>query len=280
MSSFSAYLLRRRKLGNGSTLGIVAASNTGIKVFRNDKPIPTDSNLLCIRWGCTSTVPQSMVLNNAAAIHEVSDKKKFRKTLGSLAPKTWFSITEWSVDSYFPVVVRPALHAQGKHCYKCDSFSELNKAITKCGNDYYISVYVPKVAEYRVFVASGRAVWVASKTPADPSAVAWNVAQGGKFDNVRWAEWPLRVVDHAIQSINKSSLDFGGVDIMVDAEGNCYCLEINAAPSQTSPYRQQCVAKVFDYICTTSNKNAIPVGTKGKYRKYIHPALDPAAVLS
>ena len=286
MSEFKAYILRRRKLGKGSTVGITAVSKTGLSAVRNDQAIPQDASLLCIRWGCTSTVPQGKVLNSAKAIHQVSNKKQFRKELGDLAPKTWFSIEEWLKTAPLkgdaamtPVVVRPALHAQGKHCYKCDSVQQVKDAIKKCGNDYYISVYIPKVAEYRVFVAQGRAVWVANKTPADPSAVAWNVAQGGKFDNVRWSDWPLRVVEHAIDSIKISDLDFGGVDIMVGPDGTCYCLEINSAPSQTSPYRQGCVAKVFDYICTTGSKEHMPLGSKGKYLRLIHPALEPKAVL-
>ena len=45
-----------------------------------------------------------------------------------------------------------------------------------------------------------------------------------------------------------SGCDFCGVDVMVDADGKAYVLEVNSAPSQTSEYRQGCVAKAFDYI--------------------------------
>ena len=72
-------------------------------------------------------------------------------------------------------------------------------------------------------------------------------------------------------------LDFGAVDVMVDADGRPYVLEINSAPSQTSPYRQECMAKAFDYI-VRNGKEPIPViAERGGYKRFIHPALTPDA---
>ena len=126
----------------------------------------------------------------------------------------------------------------------------------------------------------GRVVWVAEKTPDDPSDIAWNVARGGRFDNVRWGDWPLRAVRVSREAFLLSRLDFGAVDVMVDAEGECYVLEINSAPSQTSPYRQKCMAKAFDYIMRNENKERIPVTeARGGWKKFIHPALSDEAIL-
>jgi glutathione synthase/RimK-type ligase-like ATP-grasp enzyme len=125
----------------------------------------------------------------------------------------------------------------------------------------------------------GRAVAVAQKTPSNPDDVAWNVAQGGRFDNVPWDSWPLQAVRKSIEAFNLSELDFGGVDVMVDAEGKAYIIEINSAPSLTSPYRQECMAKAFDYI-SEHGKERIPlVEERGGYRKFIHPAVCERAVL-
>lgn len=282
----SAYIIRRKGLGKGSTTGIKAAMKNDINVHLNSMPgIPADSDMLCIRWGCTATVPQKKVLNKASGIHQVSDKKGFRLLLADrgLAMKTWDSFEDWQKSIKFgdlapKLVVRPATHAQGKHCYLTQGSIQTLQAIEKCGGNYYISEFIDKVEEFRVFVCSGRAVWVAKKTPADPSAVAWNVAQGGKFDNVRWNDWNLSVVDIAVKAMALTELDFGGVDVMVDKDGKCYVLEINSAPSQTSPYRQGCVAKVFDYILE-HGKEHMPIGSSGQYRRYIHPALDSNAII-
>ena len=134
------------------------------------------------------------------------------------------------------------------------------------------------MAEYRVAVVQGRAAWVARKTPGNPEDVAWNVARGGRFDNVRWDEWPLKVVKIAIQAFNLTELDFGGVDVMVDREGECYVLEINSAPSLTSPYRQRCMAKCFDYMVEHPERISVPE-QRGGYRKFIHPALRDNAIV-
>lgn len=267
------FLLRRRKLGRTSCREIVKFSKTGIQLFRNDAVLPKDRDELCIRWGCTSNVVSRNILNKSEAIHLVSDKTSFRKILNkvNLCPKTWTH--ETLEDVQFPCVVRPQTHHQGRHLYFCKTNAELNQAINKCGAGWYASEFIDKTAEYRVFVVSGRAVAVAKKTPADAKAIAWNVAQGGRFDNVRWDEWPLKAVKTSIEAFNLSGLDFGGVDIMVDAKGGCYVLEINSAPSLTSPYRQECMAKAFDYIVKNGKAKIPLVDARGGYKKFIHPAV-------
>lgn len=276
------YLLRRRKLGNGSTKGIVEASKEGITVIRNDATLPTAADLICIRWGCTSSVPQNKIWNRAPAIHKVANKKDFRLLLAAneLAVPAWGSYTAFqNAPSGSKWVVRPALHAQGKKIWAFTNKQEMKSKCATLG-DYYISEFFDKKEEYRVFVAFGRAVWVAKKTPADPNALAWNVAQGGTFENVRWGEWPIKAVAASVEAMKHSDLDFGGVDVMVDANGKLSVLEINSAPSQTSPYRQSCVAKVFDYHLKNNRHEHYNIGTKGKYLRYIHPALDSGANLA
>jgi glutathione synthase/RimK-type ligase-like ATP-grasp enzyme len=277
----SIVILRRRKLGRTSAKEI-AKSIPNCRVIINDRNIP-DANAgdMLIRWGCTSNVPEGYnIINQARAIHEVNDKSGFRMKLMREAPDT-VPVTRLDVIEFlgdfenigFPVIVRPQRHAQGRNIYLCNTTVELEAAAARCGEGYYISQYIPKVAEYRVAIVSGRAVWVAKKTPADPNAIAWNVAQGGRFDNVRWDEWPLKAVKTAIKAFNVSTLDFGGVDIMVDADNNCYVLEINSAPSLTSPYRQQCMAKAFTYIVENGKERIPTIDKKGNYKKFIHPAL-------
>jgi len=269
------YLIRRRKLGRGSCRGIKTFSRTGIGVFRNDKANIPPAELV-FRWGCTSDLPGNpKVINKAEAIHLVSDKLEFRKRLNEadLCPDTYFTKEEVC----FPAVVRPRVHAQGRKLWVANNYFDLEQAIMRCPNGWYASQLINKTAEYRVFVAQGRAVWVAKKTPGNPDQVAWNVAQGGRFDNVRWDEWPLKAVRVSIEAFKLSGLDFGGVDVMVDAEGECYVLEINAAPSQTSPYRQECVAKAFDYIVRNGKQEIPMVDAKGGYKKFIHPAVSAEA---
>lgn len=282
----SIVLLRRRKLGRTSCREIANNMRNPVEVVRNDHPINPDADL-CIRWGCTSTVPIRNVLNTSRAIHEVNDKLAFRRKLNEagLCPRTWFDWRGAQDDGDheipFPLIVRPSRHAQGRHLWVCNNPDEVrwNSEDRYGVGNYYISELINKVSEYRVFVVQGRVACVAQKTPGNPDQVAWNVAQGGRFDNVNWDNWPLRAVKASVEAFNLTELDFGGVDVMVDAEGKPYILEINSAPSLTSPYRQQCMAKCFDWIID-NGKDRIPlIEQKGGYRKFIHPAVCERAQL-
>lgn len=278
------YILRRRLLGAGSCRGIIAASITGLLYKNNYEALPEHANTV-FRWGCTSNVKAETIVNNAKAIHLVSNKTEFRKLLEEheLCTQTWFSLDDLQQsvlnlggDKVFPVIVRPGRHAQGRHLHVCNTVEEVRIACAKCPN-YYINKLVKKVSEFRVMVVQGRVAWVAKKTPGNPDDVAWNVARGGRFDNVRFNDWPLKAVKTSIKSFNLSGLDFGGVDVMIDDAGEAYILEINSAPSHTSEYRMSCTAKCFDYIIK-HGKKAIPlVGVKGGYLKFIHPAIDAKA---
>jgi hypothetical protein len=295
-----SYILRRRRLGRTSAREIARESTTNLKVYRNDgkaynhatnkyttAALPSDAEYV-FRWGCTSSVPGNpTIVNTSAAIHTVADKAQFRMDTAALgiAPKSWRSYhdlegSEDHLTEYTKLVVRRSTHHQGLFLHVATNEQELKAACNRYGEgNYYISEYIAKVAEYRVCFVSGRVAWVAKKTPADPNAVAWNVAQGGRFDNVAWGDWPLKAIKVSKQAFDLSGLDFGGVDVMVDNAGEVFVLEINSAPSLTSPYRQSCMTKCFDYI-VQNGKAAIPlVESLGNYKKFIHPALTAEALV-
>jgi hypothetical protein len=282
------YLLRRRKLGKKSTEGISDACNNGLGIVRNWKS--ADINYIepgdgyVFRWGCTSNLPAGSsgktVVNTSESIHWCANKKESRLLLqqaGVRVPLTWTcerfkQSAHLRLDTDTIFVLRSARHSQGKYLW-AGTANEIIDTYMDYIDDGYVSVLIDKVAEYRVFVCQGKAVWVAKKTPADAGAIAWNVAQGGRFDNVRWGEWPLQVVTEALKAAAVSGTDFSGVDVMVDAEGNPYVLEVNSAPSQTSPYRQQCVAKAFDYIITNGKQGWDVPDVVVSWRDVIHPAV-------
>lgn len=130
-------------------------------------------------------------------------------------------------------------------------------------------------------MVNGKVANVSRKTPGNPNDVAWNVAQGGRFDNVRWGDWPLKVVDLACRIFPHTGLNISGIDIMVDQEDNPWFIEANSAPSLpynsdgTHTYRQKCLAKALAYTLTenkemfTYDEQSITRGWRG----YIHPSL-------
>lgn len=281
-------LLRRRRLGNGSCRGIQAQSKTGLTMVRNDNFQAFDTAGYIFRWGCTSELPHGLsdavtVVNNAKSIHWCSDKRQGRLDMqeaGVSVPRTWGDVEKFiehddlrgpNEGSLVDFVARPVTHAQGRNLVHGSAGAVIDALRTWGGG--YISELINKVAEYRVAIIQNRVAWVARKTPGNPDQVAWNVAQGGRFDNVRWADWPMEVVKEALKAAKVSGTDFCGVDVMVDAEGKPYVLEINSAPSQTSEYRQRCFAKCFDYIVTHGKEHFPDPEVIKTYKSIIHPAL-------
>lgn len=275
----TAIFLRRKKLGKGSTARMQRASTTGITTVRNWVPSDIPDNVsMVIRWGCTSSVSVTNVLNRADAIYWCSDKMRGRMDMqeaGVPVPRSYFKLNELA-DVYHKVVLRPSTHSRGRNVHVFDvSDVEQVRSMVSLAEQYgnwYASDLIAKVAEYRVCVAQNRVVWVAQKTPGNPEDVAWNVAQGGRFDNVRWGDWDYKVVNAALRAAKVSGTDFCGVDVMVDADGNPYVLEVNSAPSMTSEYRATCLAKVFDHI-VLNGKEHFPDPERSGWKGHVHPAL-------
>ena len=277
------YILRRLGLGLGSTKAIKELSQHEITIVRNDNLPEFQEYDTVLRWGCTTTLPKASpeisILNYQNSITLVNNKKRFREYLQekcpNIIPKTWFSYLSGNIT--YPCILRPQSHCQGKELYFCTDYEHLVQILDHLeylNQRYYISEYIPKVAEYRVCFIQGLVAWVANKIPNNPNAIAWNVAQGGKFENLRWKDWPIDVIETAHRAYKVSGLYLGGVDIMVDEDGRSYVLEINSAPSHTSPYRKKCTTKCIDYGITNNNfTHLIPDENFKKYGKWLHPAL-------
>ena len=274
---------RRRGLGNTSCREMARIINEELggeaQVVRNDSAgaiVPGDT---VVRWGCTSTIPalDVTVINKAAAIHKCNDKAGARMLLqeaGVPVPRTWLTVEDWlmaDAPPYLSFIVRPSNHSRGRNLLRSTDPDTIRQFLLEHGGGY-ISDHIPKVREVRVFVANGRAVWVAEKTPGNPDDVAWNVARGGRFDNVKWGEWPMPAVRAAVAASSVIGTDFTGVDVMLDADNNPYVLELNSAPSQTSPYRQLCSAKAFKWMHDHPGE-ALLIVTEGGWKEYIHPAI-------
>lgn len=289
----SVVLLRRRKLGRTSCREISNFINQlggCAKVARSWKPLEFRPLSLeatkpewLVRWGFTGVVGvrDERTLNTSESIHWCSDKRQGRLDMQAAdvpVPLTMDvdSFYRWNGPADKQWVVRPARHAQGRNLV-CGNYNEILPCLrTSLYSTGYISELINKVAEYRVFVAQNRVAWVAQKTPGNPQDVAWNVARGGRFDNVPWGQWNTKVIDAALKAAKVSGTDFCGVDVMLDAEGSPYVLEVNSAPSQTSPYRQSCVAKAFHHIFTTGSKSPFEDVTwnpNRTWKSYIHPAV-------
>ena len=273
------YILRRNKLGKATCEELSRRLVNPVEVITTDAPIP-NTNGWIFRWGTTATVGTDKIVNSSAAIGWAADKKTSRLDMqakGVPVPQSYEINVGASLPKALPTgklfVGRKPYHVQGRYLVS-GTYNQCFAKLNKWGEGGYISEFIDKVTEYRVFVFLGRVLWVAQKTPGNPKDVAWNVAKGGHFANVTWADWPIRAIEACVQAMNVGGLDFGGVDVMVDADGNVYILEINCGPLLESEYRQHCVARGFDWVIGRDAKETLePYNRRTDYRRWIHPCL-------
>lgn len=248
-----SYILRPKKIGKAVPIIAEAADLTVVTSGEDQHPA---EGKYCFRWGCVGEIPSGFKSLNSVAAQETSgDKRRFRKLLSDaeLAPKSWMSLegmlstsTQWPTQR---LLLRPSTHSRSEGMFLCTSPSDLMKAIEdvkQVSNKYYISEFVQKKREYRVFCAFGRVAWVIEKHPKSAEDVSWGCVSDGSFDYIDWSDWPVDVLKNALASMKLSGLDYGAVDIIEDEQKRVYTLEINTAPYLT-PYYAKTIAKVFKY---------------------------------
>ena len=156
------YIIKRKGLGRSSIKAFIQYCNSPIQVIKNTNIPQLDPSDTVLRWGCTSQIPHGNILNKASAIQTVNNKFTFRYLMQEnhpeITPETWFDIQDTTIK--YPCIVRPQHHAQGKCLYFCTKYDDLRHIFIRysnlINNGFYISEYIPKVAEYRVCFIQGR----------------------------------------------------------------------------------------------------------------------------
>lgn len=293
-----AVLLRRRGLGFKSALGLkqwFEEQGNRLTIIRNDDHRVTgtmENPTHVIRWGCTGNLGEAgirgdlPVLNHVSAIKKVNSKRLFlmelpnQYTPGLIVNRE--QINRSLINQTNQYVIRPKTHSRGRHLRVTGSIGEFLNFISQpaFSGGWYARPLVNKSAEYRVFIVDGKAVQVSKKIPGNSNRVAWNVAQGATFENVRWDNWPLNVCQLAEDIFPYTGLNFTGIDIMVDQANNPHFIEANSAPTLpfnedgTPTYRQQCMAKGLMYSVEHNRPDLSNAGENYEgWRKFIHPAI-------
>lgn len=236
-----------------------------------------------IRWGCGRTIPNGpKIINKTKAIAQTSEKGLFRNTVakaGPWAPKTWLNLVDL-LEAGLPdngVIIRPLVHERSEGLHHAKTFAEVGTICKKIGEGhYYMSEYIPKEKEYRVFIAQGRPFIVVEKAPKDKKAISWGCVEEGNFDYIFWEDWDKQVVQCAVESFNLSALDFAAIDIIYK-DGKAYFLEANTAPEILGYYGAS-FAKIFKWMFE-KGRERIPVTTYDNWKNIIHPAMSGKAIV-
>lgn len=270
-----SYIVRRNKSMGEKSLPIITEM-TGLPVYESGSSLPATDGYV-FRWGTTCTVPGGKVVNPAGSIKRTSDKRAFRLELAKngLTMPSWGSLEDMLLNDAHKTVqaflLRPAVHTRSESMFLCTELSEVVKSIQTINGPYYISEFVQKKNEYRVFVAQNRIVWMIRKHPKKSEDITWGCVEQGNFEYIGWTEWNSEAVRLGLSAMKLSGLDFGAIDIVEDTEGKFSVLEVNTAP-WLSPYYAKCVGKVFGHILK-NGKDHFNDPENLSWKNVIHPAI-------
>jgi len=222
----------------------VAAASEGKVEARCDKqPLPPHLEAV-VRWDSRVDAHAGTTVNTAAAVRLSRNKKESRVKLEGLCPTTWFKIE----DLQYPCIIRPKRHFGARKFFIVSNYVEARTATKVCRKNWYASPIIPKEKEYRVFVFCGKVIKVVRRFHEDPTQLAWNIANGGKSVRIRKENWPEEVTKVAVTAGQRLDLGWYAVDVIVDAAGKPYVLELNTAPGLDREKTIENFSKMFGGI--------------------------------
>ena len=290
---------RRNKMGLETIRTIRSKMNPSKRPdIRNDSTaIPNGNNSLMFTWGLVRSGLDKgyRVLNHPSRVALTSDKGKFRRKLFNNSLTMFTTTDKYDTRSYIEnrddtLILRPRNHFGGNDLVVLDGRLSVEERLALLNEHWkdgsYASLYIKKDKEFRVFVVQDKVAFVVEKIVEDKDTVAWNVAAGGRFENVRFSKWNMNVVGYAIGAMKLSGLSYGAVDVIVK-DNRPYVLEINTSPHLTADYWSTCVAKCFDHIIETDNPEPYlyfgslrNLSNNHNWKHFVHPAISDKAILN
>lgn len=231
MSGVLLYKLSGRPTGRQIARGLGLSFGTA-RYFRENPP-----GRIAIRWG-GAELPEKdapgVTINPAEAIRTASSK---------LASFGRFREVECPIPRY--TTKRDVAAGWGTTVFGRTSEGFQGRGIRvyqpgePLGVHQLYTEYIPNEREYRLHVCNGVVVSVQRKYLENPA-----IDNGGYIKNHSHGyvfKTPERELNNtrkeaAIAAVSALGLDFGAVDLIIDAEGKEYVLEVNTAPS-LSPLR-------------------------------------------
>lgn len=200
---------------------LIAEESDGIEVARGRDRMRGDIN-----WGRYKANTQ---LN--PDITNVTNKRVMRelfKEHGVPMPRLACLDEVCSMRDDDKFVGRPDYHSKGRGLWVCNSRADVERALRgtrrKRAATHFME-YIEAPREYRVHVFKGMSIRISEKQ--------FFIDDDGKKDYTTIKPSITRLAyirDAAKKAVEAVGLDFGAVDILANDEGQCWVLEVNAAP--------------------------------------------------
>ena len=182
----------------------------------------------------------TVVYNNGRSIERTVDKTMTSFLLnhhGLPTPDTWICESESQARSIIleqtsrgnVLVMKPLFGSQGIGLIKIERPEDLPEDLELYGDVFYLQRFVDKNTaqhqDWRVFVINGRAE--AMMLRAGDHWIT-NRAQGAKCQAM---EFDQQLADLAEAAVKAVDIDYAGVDLMQDEQGNFLVTEVNSVPA-------------------------------------------------
>ena len=182
---------------------------------------------------------QIPVYNQGQAIERSVDKAMtsfLLKQAGIATPATWvlrdqaeaLLLAENELSNGNRLISKPLFGSQGEGIRRIEKMTDLFW-LTSSHGIYYLQRFVESTdnsySDWRVFVINGRVIAMMRRL-----GVSWlnNVARGAQCEAVKVNE---KIAELSIRAVAALNMDYAGVDIMCDAQGNYLVIEVNSIPA-------------------------------------------------
>ena len=179
------------------------------------------------------------VYNDGHAIERSVDKVMtsfLLRNAGLPTPMTWvlrdrdeaLAICDRELEAGHYLISKPLFGSQGEGIRRIEKSTDLFW-LTSSHGIYYLQRFIEcngqGYSDKRVFVINGRAVAAMRRR-----GVSWlnNVARGASCETI---ELSTDVVDLAVRAVEALKMDYAGVDIIRDRNGDLHVIEVNSVPA-------------------------------------------------
>lgn len=195
------------------------------------------------------------VYNDGYAIEKSVDKAMtsfLLQNAGINTPSTWavndrskaLAIAEKELKNSYSVISKPLFGSQGEGVRRLEKMTDLFW-LTASNGVYYLQRFIEcegqGYSDIRVFVVSGQAVIAMRRR-----GKSWlnNVARGAKCEPI---ELDQQLSEIAVQATQVLSMDYAGVDIIKDDDGQYSVIEVNSIPAWKG-LESVCEIKIADIL--------------------------------
>ena len=130
----------------------------------------------------------------------------------------------------YPVIAKITGGSKGEGVYKCNAEEELVKIFENEKQPLLIQKYIQNDGDLRVFVVGNTVLGAIKRTSSNTDEFRNNVSLGGTAQIHKLSETETQL---ALQAARELQYEIAGVDIITDANGNLFVMEVNRAPQFT-----------------------------------------------